>query len=176
MGHGRSPIRGVANRQHTGHEFLAPQPDVDDLRRLARPAFGAGLRPGFMAQLEGPVGHVVLLRPEKQVIGIDAGPHVAAMADIEALGDGTVLGKPRGPVGKLRRALPEDVAIAIGVAARRPEKAAGLRIEDAALGKTALQRSVRGTSLNGHRILTLVQEDLTYKQTGPQRTPLAVRR
>lgn len=44
------------------------------------------------------VVHIVRLRPEEQVIGIDAGRHIAAVTDAQTRRNGTVCQLPREPV------------------------------------------------------------------------------
>src|SRR5258706_10390475 len=85
----------------------------------------------FRSRLHRLVGHVLLLRPEEQVVGIDAGPHVAAMADQQALRNGAVPRHPGNTAGQPQPPLPAYVAVAIVVATRHPEDAAGLGIAHA---------------------------------------------
>jgi hypothetical protein len=47
-------------------------------------------------------------------------------------------------------------AVAVVVASRRPENAAGSRVNHAVAGKALLQQPVEGTLGLGHRILTLM--------------------
>src|SRR5947209_3435464 len=82
---GGAVLRPVTNRQYPRHEFRAADPDRHDLRRFARAAFGALLRRQLLSQFAYAVQHVVPLRAEEQVIGIDARAHVAAMAHQQAL-------------------------------------------------------------------------------------------
>ena len=76
------------DREHADHEFLLPQLNPHDLWRLARPPLGPLLHARLMACLDGLVDHVVLLRAEKEMIGVDAGAHIAAMADDKPFGIG----------------------------------------------------------------------------------------
>ena len=91
-----------------------------------------------------------------QVVGIDARPHVAAMADEQALRDPPI---PGGPGGAVRQVCPPgmgDHTVAAVVAGRGPENAAGFGVAHAVVVEALLQRAISGRSRGGHRVLTLM--------------------
>ena len=106
--------------EDAGDDLLVADLDPHDLRRLVRPSFGHAFLAVAVAHLQRLVDHVVLLGAEEQVIGIDAGTHVAAVTDVEAFRDRAVPRHPGGAMGELRHALPEQMAVAAAIAARRP--------------------------------------------------------
>jgi hypothetical protein len=91
------------------------------------------------------VGHVFFLRAEKKMLGVDAGPHIAAMADQKAVGDCAMIRDPRRPVCLPMATLEIEAAIAVGRATAGPEDTAGLGIPNAAVFQALLQRPVART-------------------------------
>jgi len=72
--------------------------------------------------LEAHVSEVVRIGSEKQVIGTDTQPHVAAMADAKA-GHGSTGEKPRDPMGGEGLCTDSEAAIAIRALRRSPKPA-----------------------------------------------------
>src|SRR6185369_16319669 len=97
------------------------------------------------------VGYVVLLRAEKEVVGIDAGSHVAAVANQKTGGDRAAIGQPGGAVGLQMAASIVQAAVAVGGARPGPQHAAGFGVADAAVIEALLQRPVTRTGrIHGH--------------------------
>jgi hypothetical protein len=89
-----STVSQRTDRQHAGDELATQHLDTHDLRSLARSPFCALLGPPFVALLGDLVGHVFLLRAEKEMVGIYAGADIAAVADQQAIRDRAPMGKP----------------------------------------------------------------------------------
>jgi hypothetical protein len=102
------------------------------------------------------VGHIFFLRAEIKMVGVDAGPHVAAMANEQAVGDGTAIRDPRGSVRLPMTPFEVEASIAVGRATAGPKDAAGLGITDAAVLQALLQRPVARTKRT-HRMRLLIQ-------------------
>jgi hypothetical protein len=98
-----------------------------------------------MSLLGDLVRHVFFLGAEKKMVGIDAGPHIAAMADQQSGGDRSAIHRPRRPVRLPAMPLEREISIAVGRAAAGPEDAAGLGITNTAVLQALLQRPVART-------------------------------
>jgi hypothetical protein len=89
--------------------------------------------------LAASVGHVVGVAVEKEVIGIDASPLVATMADIRARRDWPVLQAPGQAMRALRAVVDAERAVAAVGDGALPEMTAGDRIDLRVVGQPALE-------------------------------------
>jgi len=95
------------------------------------------------ALLAAAVGHVVGMAVEEQVVGIDAAPLVAAVADVHARRDRPVAQAPGEAVGPLRPTGDAESAVAAVAAGALPEVAAGDRIDPGVVGESPLEGPAR---------------------------------
>src|SRR4051812_47383371 len=97
------------------------------------------------------VVHVDLPCAEEEVLGVDAAPLVAAMADHAAGGDRPVHGGPRQAMGEPQSLAPVHYAVAVRHGRGLPQPAARQRVAAAEMGDPLGDRPVR-TAARGHQV------------------------
>jgi hypothetical protein len=116
------------------------EPDHGDI--VARLVVGEGQSPPG-ARLAAAIGHVVGVAVEEQMLGIDATPLIATVADIHPRRNRSVPQAPGEAVRPLRMAADGERAVAAVVDRALPEVTAGNRIDLDVVGKPPLEAPAR---------------------------------